>query len=51
MNKSISRRNFLTGAAVALGGAAAAGVAGCAPSTPQEKLSETGAAASGTRWS
>lgn len=53
MNKSISRRNFLTGAAVALGGAAAAGMAGCAPSTPQQKLSETGegAAAPGTRWS
>lgn len=53
MNKSISRRNFLTGAAVALGGAAAAGMAGCAPSTPQQTLSETGegAAAPGTRWS
>lgn len=49
MEPTISRRNFLTGAALTMAGAATAGMAGCAPSN---KLSETDdSATKTTRWS
>ena len=52
MELNISRRNFLAGAAASVAGAAALGMAGCAPSEPQQ-MSDTGAGAegAGTRWS
>ena len=52
MELNISRRNFLAGAAASVAGAAALGMAGCAPSEPQQ-MSDTGAGAEGavTRWS
>ena len=51
----LTRRNFLKGASMAAGAAAAAGLAGCAASTPDkttEAASPQGAMAeTGTRWS
>ena len=41
---SVSRRGFLSGAAVAAGAAALAGLAGCAPKTQAEVAGETIAA-------
>lgn len=50
MEQSISRRNFLTGAAAAVAGAAVTGMVGCAPSGKASAEAEAGAA-EGTRWS
>lgn len=51
MKKNISRRNFFAGAAVAVAGAATAGLAGCSPTTPEQKMSDTGTTVPGGRWS
>lgn len=42
MAQGISRRSFLSGAALAAGAAAAAGLSGCAPQSPQDAMAKTG---------
>ena len=44
MAQGISRRSFLSGAALAAGAAAAAGLSGCAPQSPQDAMAKTGSA-------